>query len=198
MKHNYETPLGMTLEPQSCRCEGPQFPTMEEVEKWFDQNYCGIARLAIIAPAAPGEPSQERMSQIAEAAAPQRIRKIDWMRRDGNEEWYAPRVALVHAVWNHLNRQHETAIAYEADRRRKLDQELVKANEGLREQRAEAMALSDKKEQLSRTLEVIRNTVSGHIVVLRDRKKGSLLSRPKWVADLLKDFHALLKLTESK
>ena len=180
MNPNYETPMGMTLEPQSCRREGPQFPTMEEVEKWFDQNYCGIERLAIIAPPpAPGGPmarehSQQRMSLIAEVAAPLRVRKSDWLRRDGNEEWYGPRVALVHAVWNHLKREHETALAYESDRSRKLDQELVKANKALLELRGEAMALSDQNQQMKRDIRLVRNVVMdvmGSLKKIRSLKK---------------------------
>ena len=193
---NYETPLGMICES---RRDGPQFPPMEEMEKWFDQNYCGIERLAIIAPPpAPGSPmarehSQQRMSQIAEVAAPLRVRKSEWLRRDGNEEWYGPRLALVQAVWNRLKYEHEIALNYQSDKARKLDQELGKAKEQLKELDAEFRALAEKKEAQCRDLGVVRNAIAGHVVVLRDRHANKKKSLPvAGVKELLKNFKSLL------
>lgn len=91
----------------------PQFPTMPEVEIWFEDKFCGMDHVAIIPPSAPqarAEYPMPRLASIAEAVAPRRARKSDWLRRDGNEEWYGPRLALVQSLWNELKSRHDEIV----------------------------------------------------------------------------------------
>lgn len=82
------------------------FPTMEEMERWFERKYCGIARPAVV----PNSPVLCAPHRVEEALLPYSVARSEWLRQPNNEEWYAVRVALVHAVWDELKKRHESIL----------------------------------------------------------------------------------------
>jgi len=171
----------------------PQFATLEEMDSWFDANFCDIRRLLVVAPTPDRdgfkqEPefSMERLNKVAGALSPARFTKSEWMRKEGNEAWYGPRIAIVHRVWNELKARHDAVVNDLNDQRRKLEQVLSEQERRLVDLRHEAAALSEKKEELSRKLDVTRRTLTP--IVLGWKKVGIL----QWARDAVKSIRELL------
>ena len=103
------------------------FPQMADMEKWFDGKYCPLEHVSIFwHPSSEANLNQKRAEDISEVVSPLKVRKAEWLRREGNEAWYGQRLALVQAVWDKLRADHEAVLAEE---RKKSEALLAKLND---------------------------------------------------------------------
>ena len=163
-----------------------QFATLEEMDSWFDANFCDIRRRLILMERPVEGSSQSKLDEMARAISPDLATKSEWMRKEGNEAWYGPRIAIVHRVWNELKARHDAVVNDLNDQRRKLEQVLSEQERRLVDLRHEAAALAEKKEELSRKLDTTRRTLT--LIVLGWKNVGLL----KWGRDVVKSIRELL------
>lgn len=145
------------------RAGASPFPTMQEMEEWFENKYCPIDVITVVASTPVPfdvEKAQARADQITGAISPRAVRRAEWLRRAGNEEWHGQRLAIVQTAWNMLKERHDQTVGHYRN-------QLEESRRRVAEIEWEFKALSEKKDQLERSRRTVRDLVEISIVALK-------------------------------